>query len=69
MVAISGAQKVTGYLLGVLWPQQANQGAPSMRTVRFYRQIDQKRTDLVRFEGRNRRIVYQDLQWAQHAQG
>ena len=55
-------QVVTGDLLGAIWPQQTNQGLSSMRTVRFYRQIDQQRTSLVRFKHRNRRIVYQDSQ-------
>jgi hypothetical protein len=53
---------VPGDSLGAIWPQQANQGLSSMRLVRFYRQMDQKRTNLVRFQQRDRRIVYEDLQ-------
>ena len=45
-------QVVTGDLLGAIWPQQTDQGLSSMRTVRFYRQIGQERTDLVRLQRR-----------------
>ncbi len=55
-------QVVPGDLLGALGPQQTDQGLSSVRAVRFYRQIDQQRTNLVRFQHRDRRIVYQDLQ-------
>jgi hypothetical protein len=55
-------QVVTGDLLGAIGPQQANQGLSPVWTVRFHRQISQKRTNLVRFQHRNRHIVYHDLQ-------
>lgn len=56
------AQVVTGDLLGASWSQHPNQGPSALRAVRFYRQIDQESTHLVRFQLGQRRIVQQDMQ-------